>query len=335
MQQLERNKTTMKKHIIYSIISLLIGFSIQAQDDSAEEVLNENGFSKAELKEEQIALEFQDAFIDALQEKAIENYDKALESLAICENIFPNNVAMLFETAKNHFALKHYTAAHNYCEKALEIEPTNFWIIELTASIYMKEHNYPEAIRVQKKLYSMKKSEAGDLLRLYYYTRKKEEALALITEVENNSTYVVALDFYKKHFGLTPNHTITTTSKEVADQEDEAISLRKAFKKNATYSKLQVLLEKEYQQHDYQALLVDSGEGLERFPAQALVYLYNGIALNELNKHKDAIIPLEEGLDYVFDKPALTKRFYTALITAYTAINNHKKVTYYKELMGE
>ena len=335
MQQLQRNKTIMKKQILYSIITLLIGFSTQAQDDSAEEVLNENGFSKAEMKEEQIALKFQDAFIDALQEKTIENYDKALEYLAICENIFPNNVAMLFETAKNHFALKHYTAAHNYCEKALEIEPSNFWIIELTASIFMKEHNYPEAIIVQKKLYNMKKSEAGDLLRLYYYTRKKEEAIALITEVDNNSTYVVALDYYKKYFGLTPNNTIATTSKEVANQEDEAVSLRKAFKKNTTFSKLRVLLEKEYQQKDYQALLVDSGEGLGLFPAQALVYLYNGIALNGLNKHKDAVTPLEEGLDYVFDKPVLTKRFYTALIAAYTALNDQKKVTYYKGLMGK
>ncbi len=241
---------------------------------------------------------------------------------------------MLFETAKNHFALKQYTAAHNYCDKALEIEPNNFWILELTTNIFIKEHNYPDAITVQKQLYSMKKSEAGDLLRLYYYTKKKEEATALITEVDSNSTYVVALDFYKKYFKLTLNNTVSTTSKEVANQEDEAVSLRKAFKKNATFSKLQVLLEKEYQQKDYQALLVDSGEGLELFPAQALVYLYNGIALNGLNKHKDAIIPLEEGLDYVFDKPALTKRFYKALIAAYTAIDNQKKVNYYKGLKG-
>jgi predicted Zn-dependent protease len=319
----------MKNIFLISVFSFL-GFSALAQNDSVAEILNPNGFSKTELEQEKKELKFQEAFIESLQEKTIKNYDKALESLAICESVFPDNVAMLFEFAKNYFAIKEYTDAHNYCDKALSFESDNFWILKLSANIFVKEHNYPEAIRLQKVLYSMKPSEAGDLLRLYYMARKKKEAVILIEEIDKNSTYVVAIDFYKKFYKLTPSSNNTSSPQQV-----EGITLRKAFKKNATYSKLLVLLESDLKQKDFQALLIDSSEGLELFPAQAVVYLYNGLAHNALSNPQKAIEPLVEGLDYIVDNPALKKQFYRALIAAYSSLNNQKKSNFYQKLITE
>ena len=57
----------------------------------------------AELQEEQKELDFQKFFFDALQQKAIGNYDKAIEALENCQNIRKDDVAVIFEFSKNYF----------------------------------------------------------------------------------------------------------------------------------------------------------------------------------------------------------------------------------------
>ena len=68
-----------------------------------------------------------------------------------------------------------------------------------------------------------------------------------------------------------------------------------------------------------------SENALTTFPAQALFYLLNGVANNELNKADKAIASLEMGMDFVLDDPKMEKDFYEQLSKAYTMKGDHKK----------
>ncbi|HIP47661.1 MAG TPA: hypothetical protein EYG92_01660 [Lutibacter sp.] len=323
----------MIKYTFYTLFILLFSLGSIAQDDTEEDTNSVAFFEEAELRKEKKYLTFKTSFIEALRQKGIENYNKALESLAICEEIYPDNTAMLFEQAKNTFKLKQYNEAHHYCDKALHLEPTNFWVLALSRDIYEKEQNYIEALKIQKELYQQKQSEARRLLKLYYLTKNKVEGKKLITEIDKNAIPISSIDFFKRYFFASTKPQKVTTIKKTVSKEKELSSLQKDFTKNKDFKILQKILTKELQSKQYKKLLEDSNLGLDLFPAQTQVYLYNGYALNGLAKYKEAVVVLETGLDYIFDDSELSKQFYTALINGYQGLNNSKKVAYYKQLV--
>lgn len=81
----------------------------------------------------------------------------------------------------------------------------------------------------------------------------------------------------------------------------------------------------------YEAAAKLSAEGLEIFPAQALLYLLNGVANNGLQKSDAAIESLETGLDFVFENPKMERDFYEQLSLAYTAKGDSKKGKMYAD----
>jgi tetratricopeptide (TPR) repeat protein len=314
-----------------AVFFLFSGGLIIAQDDSDENLQSAITFTKEELKKEREYLKFEDHFISALQQKSIENFDKALEELTVCEKIYPNNIGMLFEKAKNHFYLKQYTEAIFYCEKALSIESDNYWILNLLKEIYIKQQNYKEAIAVQRKMYALKNSAAEGLLRLYYYTKNNKEGKALLTEVDKKNINITGFDFYNKFFNKQPQQTVVKNISATPTSQT-IVSLQEAFNKNKNYKTLQLLLEKELATGNYPALSKDSEAGLALYPAQSKIYLFNGLALKEQQKNKEAINILEMGLDFVIDDAELIK-FYNTLIQLYKAEKNKAKENEYKQMV--
>ncbi|WP_295985730.1 tetratricopeptide repeat protein [uncultured Algibacter sp.] len=68
-----------------------------------------------------------------------------------------------------------------------------------------------------------------------------------------------------------------------------------------------------------------SGYALEIYPSQPLLYLINGVALNEMNKPKEALESLETGLDYIIEDTKMEADFYNQLSKAHTLLNNTTK----------
>ena len=66
-------------------------------------------------------------------------------------------------------------------------------------------------------------------------------------------------------------------------------------------------------------------ETLETYPAQPILYLVNGVALNHLNNPKEAINTLETGIDYVIDNIKMEADFFKQLSIAYKLDNNITK----------
>jgi tetratricopeptide (TPR) repeat protein len=315
---------------IFILIFLISQIGL-AQDDSEEGVSSAEAFSKEILIKEKEYLKFKKAFIESLGQKAIENYDKAIELLSVCESIYPDNVSMLFEKAKNHFKLKQYSEAHYYTDKALSIKPTNFWILSLSRDIYEKEFQFEQAILIQENLFKIKKSEVQSLLRLYYRTKQLKKGKLLLQTIEKESIYALGLQFYTKYFNQTQS---LKQNVDIIDKSNKDYNaLKKDFLIRKDFTILLQILKHLENQKQYNQLLTESETGLTLFPAQAEVYLYNGIALNNLKKYDKAIIVLEEGLDFIYDKPIISKIFYNNLIESYRAIHNKNKVNYYKKLV--
>ncbi|MEZ4875700.1 MAG: tetratricopeptide repeat protein [Flavobacteriaceae bacterium] len=74
-----------------------------------------------------------------------------------------------------------------------------------------------------------------------------------------------------------------------------------------------------------------SQDALTVFPAQALLYLLNGVANNNLNKPDSAIESLEMGIDFLLDDPKMEKDFYEQLSRAYSSKGNNKKAQFYQQ----
>ena len=68
-----------------------------------------------------------------------------------------------------------------------------------------------------------------------------------------------------------------------------------------------------------------SNDALQKYPAQPLFYLINGVVLNQLNQAKKAIDILETGVDYVVDDAKMEIDFYNQLSIAYGFLNNTAK----------
>ncbi len=90
-----------------------------------------------------------------------------------------------------------------------------------------------------------------------------------------------------------------------------------------------ILLQIDFKKYTHAAAL--SKKGLEIFPAQALLYLLNGVANNGQEKYPEAIDSLEAGLDFILDDPQMEYDFYNQLKLAYTAMNDLKKAKIYAE----
>lgn len=74
-----------------------------------------------------------------------------------------------------------------------------------------------------------------------------------------------------------------------------------------------------------------SSKALNLFPAQALLYLLNGVANIGLNQYDKAIEILDMGIDFVPDDPKMEKDFYSQLSQAYRAKGDIPKSESYQK----
>ena len=67
--------------------------------------------------------EFQELFFEALKQKGIENYERAIEALHKCLNLDSKKPVIYFELGKNYNKLKNFGAAEEQLKKPLICNP--------------------------------------------------------------------------------------------------------------------------------------------------------------------------------------------------------------------
>lgn len=268
-------------------------------------------------------IKFQNNFFNALSQKAILNYKKAIEYLDNCNQLVPNNKSVLFELSKNYLKLNRNGEALEYIELALNKEPHNLWLLEHKVIILKKFFRFDEAILTQKKIIEKYPKKKRPLIFLHLQNKDITAAKEVLSELENDKLLNSRLRRIQEK--------LNNTKKEVKKHKKNVVNtnLKDVFEIKKTYNNLKALLEELTLNNDVD-LLKYSEQGLTLFPAQPLVYLMNGKALNRINQHKKALESLQNGIDFVIDNNQIEANFYLEMAVAYEGLNNVVKAKSFK-----
>lgn len=397
---------------------------------------------------------FQELFYEALKQKGIENYDRSVEALLKCIALDNSVPVLYFELGKNYVQLKNFGAAEDALKKAVSKDPDNEWFLDELYAFYAEQNEFDKAIKTIKQLVKYHSDYKEDLAALYVKTKKYDDALKILdeldsefgvsvsrdimrnqiyaatgrkedqiknleTRVENNpdkeSNYLALIFRYsennekdkafetaKELLKINPNSQLVHLALYKFYLEDnnteKAIESMKIVIKSTQIqpkAKLKVLSDfvqfvANNPQHEPDLVeatslvgdsndlktLVELGQyylakgdknkalnyyedalkiednnfgvlrnvlllyidlqkfteaekysnlALQKYPSQPLLYLINGVALNQLNQPQKASDVLEMGLDYIIDDKKMEIDFYSQLSKAYGLLNNMVK----------
>ena len=273
----------------------------------------------AEVFLEEYSDAFQENFFEALKQKGIENYDKAINLLLECKLIDANNSVVDHELAKVYLVDKQYTTAQDYAISALLSEPDNLWYLDtLVATIQMQGSSLDQLdINIP-----MENNKLRENLALIYFKQKNyEKALSVLSGTRNS-------DFTKY---LSAKIKDSIKKKEVQENKEEVVIAPE--RTNNPIEELKAKMADLMVKKDFSSLIELSEAAMEDFPAQPYFYYINGYALNNTGKHENAIEVLIAALDYMLDDVPLENRIYQELADAHTALNNSSKANMYLRMI--
>jgi len=262
---------------------------------------------------EEAELKFQQYFFKALSQKSIGNYSKAIENLEDCNQILQENTAVFFEFSKNYLALNKTLLAKEYINRALVKKPDNIWMLKHLVEIYVKERNYSKAIDVQQKVIAQNPKEKEYLVRLFLYNREYKKAVDLMNALEKDKALSTSLKMLKQSLEARKNIGVKTES------PNDVSTLKKSFENEKSYKTLEKILK--LSNDNINDLLKYSKLGIELYPSQSFVYLINGKTLNMQKEYKNALLILQNGIDFVIEDN-MEIDFYKEIAKAYNGLGN-------------
>jgi len=259
--------------------------------------------------------EFQETFFEALMQKGIENYDKAINLFLKCKNLDSTYNVVDFELAKSYLANKQYVVAQQYGIDALNSEPDNFWYLDVVVEILQKQGNNIEIIKEQ---ISFDNSKLKKNLALIYFQRKSyQESLDILKELKDSS--------FKE--------TLSRKIKDSLDSPKSVDEIKQAPSAQSTDLNPLLKFKEEIGEliriKNYTSLIIKADAALEEFPSQPYFYYAKGMGLNKNGKQKEAISELENALDFLIDDIELGNNIYRELANAYTILGNSSKANMY------
>ncbi|MDR6299854.1 tetratricopeptide repeat protein [Mesonia maritima] len=185
----------MKIHRFYIHFFFLFGIIFIPQHAFSQKENDTLAIAKGEVNQDDLGNvtdKFQEYFFEALKQKAIENYEKAISALKQCEKLRPNEPVVWFELGKNYKALKDFTNAEEYFKQTLAEKPKDQQVLVELFDVYFQTQNYTSAIEIAKKLTAFEVNYYEDLANLYMLTKsytKALEALDVIDAKQGASEY--------------------------------------------------------------------------------------------------------------------------------------------------
>ncbi|MEN1785906.1 MAG: hypothetical protein AAGF77_12295 [Bacteroidota bacterium] len=275
----------------------------------------------AEVFLEEYTDEFQEAFFEGLKQKAIQNYDRAINYFLQCKRIEANNASVDHELAKIHLLRRAYSEAASYAKDAVVAEPDNYWY--LYTYITTKEQLFFD-LDEMKQTIPFDRLELRKSLALIFFQKKKYQEASNILAKLSPSPFTKKLN-QSIQDSIIATSTKTTSSTTITPNTKEE-DLLNDFK-----SQLSELLRIQ----KYQSVKVLASEAIESYPLQAIFYRFKGAALLGMGEPQEAISILKEGLDYLFDNNSLANAFYKTLGEAYTTLGDDGEAKkYFSKVKG-
>lgn len=305
----------MHKHAISFVVLTMFLFASQnsyAQEEPSK-IIQE--VESAEVFLEEYTDKFQETFFEALKQKGIENYDRAINLLLECKIIEPTSAAIDHELAKTYFLDKQYIPSQEYAENALTKEPENYWFLSTWIQSVEKQSNSVDVLKSSIPYENVKLKEN---LSLFYFNQMKyQDALKELKKLPKSD--------FKNTLTLKIEDSLNLAKK---DAENEVPTKVQEQQTNPTEA-LKISFEEYVKQGDFETLAKEAEDATESYPLQPYFYYAHGLALNRLKEPNKAIQVLETALDYVFDDYGLTGKIYKELATAHSLLGNSSKANEY------
>lgn len=287
---------------------------IYAQEEPSKIIKEEES---AEVFLEEYTDEFQEKFFEALKQKGIQNYDRAINLLLDCKNLEPEYIVVNHELAKAYLLDKKYIAAQQYAIETLVSEPENYWYLDTLMTILEKQSN---SITSVKSTIPYDNSKLQKNLALIYYTKNNYvEAKNILNGMSAGS--------FKAEFMAKIEAALDSRSKQTLVKSTGYTAVE--AKGEPTSRGLESSLKSQIRLGQYRAVERTAKDAVEAYPLQPYFYYAYGLALHKNNKNSQAIEVLESSLDYLFDDIALANKIYKTLSEAYTKMNNFSKANLY------
>lgn len=291
-------------YIFLMVTSLLaMPLLISAQEEESAEVFLE-----------QYTDEFQELFFEALKQKGIENYDKAINLLLKCKLLNSESSVLDHELAKAYRLNNQFLLAQEYAVAAINSEPTNLWYLNTLVEVRKSQGADFNGIQDQIPYGDIRLKE--NLARIYFKKEEYRKALDVLKELRSSS--------FTRELTLMIQDSIAQNSvKEEQEtipeaQEETDFLLAYTQQMNALIG-----------EKDFRSLKQVTEEALEIYPSQPYFYYARGLASNQLSNNKEAIEFLNMALDYLLEDEVLASKIYKELATAYTALGDTKKANMY------
>ncbi len=294
---------------------LLISIQSHAQEDPAPDI-DLGVENSAEVFLEAYSDDFQENFFEALKQKGIENYDKAINLLLKCKQLDASNLVVDHELARVYFETKQYPLAEEYALNAVTSEPENFWFVDTLIGILQKQGKSIETMTAELPFGLPEFSE--NVASIYFKKGNYETALSVIKKAKQ-SNFTTALTA-RINDSIEKREAQTTSTPAPLEETELETNPLEDYK---------IKMEDLMQSESLPLLQELSEEALESYPAQPYFYFVQGFALNRMGKHQEAVETLEAALDYLIDDTSLENKIYQELADAYTALNNAVKANTY------
>jgi len=292
----------------YYIISIFLALLLPPHFGQAQEE------ESAEVSMEAYTDDFQELFFEALKQKGIENYTKAINALLRCKGLQPANSVIDHELAKTYLLNNQLVLAEEYAIEAIQGEPDNLWFLNTLVEIRQRQGATLEGIkdRIPYGNVSLKQN----LALIYVKEKAFENALSVLKELGSSP--------FSKNLMLRIQDSLAQES----DKKEKAIETIEDIEENPLLQLTQELNDALVGK-DFEALNMISEQALENYPSQPYFYYVKGMALNKLSQPREAISYLEMGLDYLLEGDDLATKFYQELAFAYSAIGDTTKANMY------
>lgn len=127
---------------------------------------------------------FQELFFEALKQRGIENYQRAVDALLKAKKTDDSKTVVYYELGKNYNSLKNFGAAEDVLKQAVVREPGNEWYLDELYEVYINQDDYPKAIKTVKQLVKYHPDYKQDLVALYVRAKEYKDALKLLDELD-------------------------------------------------------------------------------------------------------------------------------------------------------
>jgi tetratricopeptide (TPR) repeat protein len=191
--------------------------------------------------------DFENSFYEAVKQKGIENYDKAIVALEKCLVIQPKNENILFELGKNYLFQKDYKKAYDSFENATKINPKNRWFWHGMYDVCYKTQDYTQAIILVETLIPFDAGYKEDLVSLYMKTEQFDKALIGINDLNATVGKSDKRDVFKAQILTKPEY-------QGAERANLLAEIQKNPKEEANYLALISLYNKNNQEKEALAI---------------------------------------------------------------------------------